>query len=770
MLSCGAAFAQSVTQIRRLADEYYVTNRYQEAAEFYQYLHEAKPTDQPVHLRYAMSLYHSLAYKASERELAKLLNSGFIKDEVLYYYGFLLKLEGRYESADSIFNLLLTHPDTSPTFQKLGRFQQQGCQLGMRFSEGKNSYNLVPIDGVNSPDHDFGLIAGGGGLAVSSTRKSAPKQYYDSQYGGLLPNMIAYRYDESGRLWATNELKSLNSQWGEATGCFDEDGSLLYFSSCRPDVGCKIYVSRRQTSGSWSEPQPLNKLINKPGFDSKQPNLSAGGDTLYFVSNRPGGQGGLDIWMSFKLRENEWGPAVNLGAAINTDGDEMSPFYHSQFGALLFSSNSHVGYGGFDIYMAKGGSLFSAQIYNIGPPFNSPSDDNYFVLNEERGYLSSNRRDNQFDVFSFDYYNAIAVLNDFMAERALVEVAVQGLVSLDLYSFRLEEFEDYYVFHPEANVQARQLEENSIMKQSAQFQVLKGRGRPQSIIRMNLNDSLEMLTVVADEQNFELRLLPDTLTAPTVTQDGEPVDYQLEEMRFDGYRYEFERIYFDFDSEQLREESKETLADLVATFRTDNIVMVDLYTHTDHFGNYEYNYELSERRGLNILDHLHGLGVDYDQLRVFPNGEKELLSSEDSWYSRLFNRRAEIIIYTKEPVVFLKPEVFILRKDLPVSQAADLLRVDQSKLIEWNNLESVSSLLKEGHVLRVFDPKHFTPNYRFLIPEEAVGQELIVYTVLPGDTLESIAKKFHVIEELITDINHLDGRVTVGQDIVIYKN
>ena len=111
--------------------------------------------------------------------------------------------------------------------------------------------------------------------------------------------------------------------------------------------------------------------------------------------------------------------------------------------------------------------------------------------------------------------------------------------------------------------------------------------------------------------------------------------------------------------------------------------MVDIHTHTDHFGDHDFNYTLSENRGLSILKYLNQQGLDYGQIRIFPNGEKNLLSDHDSWFSRLFNRRAEIVVYTKEPVNFSKPDVFIVRNDMPISTASDFLKVPTEKLQEW---------------------------------------------------------------------------------------
>ncbi|RED97030.1 OmpA family protein [Marinoscillum furvescens] len=761
--------AQSLTQIQDLAAQYYSSEKYKEAVEYYEFLHEAKPDDRAIQLKLALSLHHSLQYERSEKELLKLLNAGYLNEEALYHYGWLLKVAGAYHEADSVFGLMLSQKGLNEDLRKLGLFQQEGCQLGIRFSQNRSEYTLTPFDAVNSSSHDFGLAYDGDALyALASSRKTRKKQFYDPTYGGVLPDIYAFKTSDQMLSSDKQSFDHLNTEWAEGTGSFSADGQFFYYSSCLDNQPCEILQIERSAAGEWGEPIKLGAQVNKPGYDNKQPAISYTGDTLFFVSNRPGGEGGQDIWMSFQIRKGEWSPAINMGATVNTMADEMSPYYSSTFGGLLFASNGHVGYGGFDIYLAKGTTFFAADVYNVGPPFNSSFDDNYFYIRANQGFVTTNRSQNQFDIYRFDYGSEMRLLKSFMEERALVDLVLKRPASVDLFSFRLEEYEDYHLLHPIEGVKGSQTVRDS--STSFGFKMVTGSAPAQSVIRLTLSDTSEVITKASDEGRFELRLLPDTLRTPTLTAAGQPVMARVSPMGFDGIKYDFERIYFDFDSKVLRNESMETLNDLVRYFDPENVVMVDVYTHTDHFGNNAYNYELSENRGLAIIDYLHNRGLSYEQLRIYPNGEKDLLSSHDSWYSRLFNRRAEIVIYTREPVVFAHPEVFIVRQDLSIDKASDLLQIPAENLREWNNLEAGVTMLKEGHVLRVFDPQHLSPNYNYMIPEDAVGKELISYRVRPGDTIASIARRFGVIEELLIEVNHLPGKVMPGQELVIYKH
>jgi peptidoglycan-associated lipoprotein len=758
------ANSQSWDQLNEVADQYYDLGKYKEAVEFYERIHELKPRSLHPHLKLALSLYHSLRYEEAMLQFKELADIGYLTEEVLYYYGWLLKTEGLYRRADSVFNVLINLQGAGIDYLRLARFQQEGCRLGIRMLKIKNPYNLKEFEQVNSTAHDFGFVRHGNKAALSSTRDTKQRQYYDGQFGGLLPNILEIRRNEIGYWEKGNAFDGLNNKWGQGTGCFSPDGAKFYYSSCRGNEGCKIYVSTQLEDGSWSERVELNENINKPPFDSKQPNLSITGDTLFFVTNRPGGQGGTDVWMSFKVKADEWAPPINMGATINTPADEISPFYSSRFRALLFASNGHAGYGGYDLYMAKGISFYSPKIYNLGPPFNSSYDDCYFYIHNTMGYISTSRNRSDFNIYSFNYSGEVEMLSSFLTDESLIDVALKGAKSLDLYAFRYEEHQGYSMLRPV------QEEPREVFLGEGNFQTIVGEAAPNAVIRFNLNDTLEMLTRADADGLFEIRMVSDTLHDHVLTEDNKVIDYSWKPLDFKGYKYDFEKIYFDFDSHQLREESKETLRDLIANFDPDNVVMIDVHTHTDHFGDHDYNYALSENRGLAILEFLEGQGITYEQMRIFPNGEKNLLSDHDSWYSRLFNRRAEIVVYTEEPVSFAVPEVFIIRKDVSVADASRFLQIPDGKLHDWNAIPSAVSLLREGHVLRVFDPKHITPNYSYLIPEDAAGKDLIYYTIKPGDTFSDLSDKFSVPEEIINEENRLNGVLTPGDEIVIYPD
>ncbi len=187
-----------------------------------------------------------------------------------------------------------------------------------------------------------------------------------------------------------------------ANGSFSEDGKRFYFNVCSnknvSDLKCDIYVSRL-IDQRWQEPVILNADINIKDATNTQP-FEAENKVLYFVSDRKGGEGKLDIWYSLRTENEIYSTPVNLGNVVNSPDDEISPFFDSKDKKLYFSSEWYYGYGGFDIFCAKKSpvSLVFSQPENVGLPINSSCNDIYFNLNstKQEGYLSSNRKGSLF--------------------------------------------------------------------------------------------------------------------------------------------------------------------------------------------------------------------------------------------------------------------------------------------------------------------------------------------------------------------------------------
>ena len=180
--------------------------------------------------------------------------------------------------------------------------------------------------------------------------------------------------------------------------CFNRDHSLMLYSRCTRtatgELRCQLWQSERNKRGSWGKPEKLPANINIEGYSSMQPHLTNDADReiLYFVTDRPGGIGGYDIWYAIK-NGNSYTMPINAGPIINTEGNEVTPFYDTHSGTLYFSSDGHLGIGDYDIFYSQGALSQWGEVSNMGIPFNSDYNDYYFTVDEgsRSGFFSSNR-------------------------------------------------------------------------------------------------------------------------------------------------------------------------------------------------------------------------------------------------------------------------------------------------------------------------------------------------------------------------------------------
>lgn len=180
---------------------------------------------------------------------------------------------------------------------------------------------------------------------------------------------------------------------------FNRDGSRFYYTICSyekgVDIHCDLFFREIDEKGQWGEAMPVQE-INMANFTSTQPSIGwteeAQGEVLYFVSDRPGGVGGLDIWQSLIIDGVPQTP-INLGSAVNTEEDEATPFFHPFSQRLFFSSTGRTGYGGYDIFFAHWDGRSWSPVENLGAPINTSTDEVYYSLDRlgNKAYFSSNR-------------------------------------------------------------------------------------------------------------------------------------------------------------------------------------------------------------------------------------------------------------------------------------------------------------------------------------------------------------------------------------------
>ncbi len=736
--------AQSVPRLTQIADDLYDDHRYLEAIEFYDKIVGLAKKDYRAKYRLGDCYLEALKYAEAEKTFKEL---GQVSDtantyrgKAIYKHASILKTDYLFKEADSLFAYVISISDDQDLI-KLSRKQKEGCVLALRQSKVTKGYSVTLMDGVNSKYHDFGAVInpGNGQLVFATTQNLGGVQYQGSQFEGVLPDLASF--ERTRNRWRNNSnaqrFAQLNTEWSEGAGSFTKNGQRFYFSSCRGESGsgCKIMVSDL-VNGRWTDPEPLNEYINEEGSENKQPFISSKGDTLFFSSNRSGGYGGSDLWMSLRgMAPESWGPAINMGDVINSSEDDITPYYSYAFGCLIFASNGHVGYGGFDLYAAKGASFFEPELYNLSPPFNSSVDDTYFNISDSIGFISSNREDRRLlNLYTFPVKNEKLFLSLLISGESLIDGQVisrfRDTRSLDLFAFRVEDYQGYELFAPEKRIKPKP-----------------------SVIDQREADVLASSVVDARTGDYSNSSVEQTYYA-------EPINGRS------PYSLDYEHVYFTFGSSDLGPSAKKALKDLVAQLDKVQLTSIEVLAYTDVVGPSGFNQQLSAKRGEAIKGYLSKLGVSESAIKVRPRGEGPL-SSRTSWYAKMFSRRAEIIINSNVPIEINGAKPYAVRYEKSISEVAELLGISTDQLRNWNSFES--DTVKAGTIVRIPKKTEFIPNIKYFLEEADLRNSFFVYKVKPNETLASIARKYNTIEELIAEVNDLDGELDAGDEIFIYK-
>ncbi len=731
-------YSQSIPRLMEKADELFQADRFLDAIEFYDKIVGIDKKNHFARYRLGFCYNRTLQYDKAKETFLQLGQEPNHEYRARGYYNYanILKLESDFELADSIFTFLISLPDVDEKLIELSRKQKEGCLLALRQEKVDKGYSVDPLGDLNSRFHDFGAVVNPSNKAVvfATTRNLPGLQYEGSQYKGLLPDLVAFERTDNGRFRsATNDqnFDRLNSQWAEGSGSFTKDGMKFYFSSCLGEKGtdCAIMVSNL-IDGEWSAPVALNDYINESNAENKHPSISHTGDTLFFVSDRVGGFGGSDIWMSLRgMEEESWTPAINLGEIINSPENEITPYYSSPFNCLLFASNGHVGYGGYDIYAAKGESFFEPEIYNLGPPFNSALDDTYFAISDSVGFISTNRQDKRLlNLFSFDVPNEKLFLSLLISGESLIDARVvskfRDVESLDLITFRVEDYQGYELFEP----------------------VKREKPKPPIIQTEEEKEEIAEQLIAAEGRNTDV---------------GGILGGQ-------GRRGEipYEKLYFSYGSHKLRPEVLISLNDLVSQLQDQNYKSIEILAYTDNLGATSFNNTLSEKRGTAVREHLLSLGIPESKIRMLPRGELPPHGERDHWYSRVFNRRVEIIVETDDEIKLNTARSLLVRKESTSEQLASFLGVSKEDVINWNGKRKQP--YEHGYVIRVFNPG-IIPNLMYFLEERDLKHNIFAYELKDGETLQTVASKYNTMEELLYEINNFSEEPKAGDMVLIYQ-
>lgn len=432
-------------------------------------------------------------------------------------------------------------------------------------------------------------------------------------------DLVVSRKDAQGRWQAPVSIsENINSQWNEGTCTISADGRKLIFTSClgRPGYGsCDLFQSEK-VGDVWSKPQNLGPNVNSADWES-QPSLSADGRTLYFVSDRPGGYGRRDIWVTYLDENNQWTKAVNAGKNVNSQFDEISPFIHANNRTLYFASNGLPGYGGYDIYFVEKTAGGWSQPKNMDAPLNDHEDQFslYITADGAKGYY---------------------VHEDAGATSRIMEVIIP---EEDRLRFRSNYVAGVVTDRQTGKPLAADIELVDI-----------NTNEPESVV---VSDSVtgDYLIVLTQGSEYALYVSKKGYLFQSLNfnysevKDFEPImlDIQLDRAAA-GSVSVLKNVFFDTDRYDLKEKSKTELHKVIRFLQDNPEIRVEIGGHTDNVGSDPYNRQLSERRAQAVFAYLSDNGVDPARLRTKGYGPDRPVGDNATEDGRQLNRRIEFRI------------------------------------------------------------------------------------------------------------------------------
>lgn len=383
----------SLSAEKRKADNLYQNLGFMEAAEYYENLEEQE-MNHFVQSKLANSYRLNGQYEEAEYWYSQMIRETQDPEDYMNY-ALVLQSNGKCEDAVRWYSEYLKN-----TMDQNREFITNCEQL--EYFKESSDVSIKNMEELNTEHLDFSPIRYKDGIIFTSNRdtKKGVSVNRDKWSKNNFTNIFYAKTDKNGNVKEIKAMDSdINSKYHDGVVTFNKQGNLMIFSRSnkkgRSSEGIKdlkLYSSKH-TDNYWEEPVELN--INSEEFASCHPTLSLDGRRLYFSSDRKGGYGGMDIWVSEKLG-NKWTEPKNLGPSVNTSGQEVFPFI-AEDETLYFASNGHRGIGGLDIFAIKKTDEKDETTWsireNIGRPFNSEKDDFSFVINEDgaSGYFSSNR-------------------------------------------------------------------------------------------------------------------------------------------------------------------------------------------------------------------------------------------------------------------------------------------------------------------------------------------------------------------------------------------
>lgn len=494
---------------------------------------------------------------------------------------------GDYKQAAEQFRVVL---DSMPD-NVLARNGLLSAQQAPAWKKQGSRYTVKRMDVFNSRRAEYSPMLSGDQfdqLYFTSTRNDATGDELSGITGTKNGDIFVSQKDDKGK-WSKPEVVNggLNTEADEGASCLSPDQREMYLTQCVTDPSYPRYaqiVKSNRSDAAWGKASSVE--LTKDTLSSfAHPAVSPDGQWLYFVSDMPGGKGGLDIWR-VRITSAGYGGVENLGEPINTPGNEMFPTFRPN-GDLYFSSDGHPGMGGLDIFIAHPGKTGRYVLEHPGYPLNSQGDDFGMTFEgvKNRGFFSSNRNDGRGWDHIYSFVNPEIVQS------------VKGWV-YEQEGYELPAAQVYMIGSDGTNLKLGVKSDGSFEKEltpGVEYMFL-------ATCKGFLNHKEELKVVpMNDSHEYVLQFPLASITAPVL----------------------IDNIFYDFNKATLRPESQTALDELVKLLNENPNVTIELSSHCDYKGSSAYNKLLAQRRAESVVNYLVDKGIVRDRLSPVGYGKEK---------------------------------------------------------------------------------------------------------------------------------------------------
>ncbi len=553
-------------------------------------------------------------YASSESDYENI----FSKD-TLYAKSFLLNYatsfagRGKFEKALEKTKTFLAIPNLQEKSKKVGLEKQKSYEFAVNFAKRMSIKNYIfnPVnmgENINSTNLEYlPSITVDGNKMIFNKRIESDEDFYESE--------------KINGVWQKAKLVpgKINTNLNEGAQNISQDGQWLIFTGCNYPEGlgsCDLYISFKNKNSEWSEAQNLGKTINTDAWESA-PTLSPDKRDLYFSSTRVGGFGGSDIWVSHNIN-GQWQKPENLGAGINTSGDDGCPYIHADNQTLYFNSNGRLGYGMSDLFVTRRNENGKwQQPENLGYPINTVDDEGSMIVaaDGKTAYYASDKGDfkNKIDLYSFTLREDIQALKTLWVKGKIYDkktnVGLPSTVELTtidssfvLSKLQTDEEGNYLTTLPIGKNYAFNVNRKGYLLYSENF-AMKG----------NISDSPMVINIAL-----------------------QPIEK--------GASIILKNIFFDSKKAELQTSSFAELDKLVNVLLENNKLIIQIIGYTDNIGKPADNLKLSLNRTKSVIAYLQKKGISIKRLTGKGFGETKPIASNTTELGRAQNRRTEIIV------------------------------------------------------------------------------------------------------------------------------